>query len=205
MNEHIDTVQSLARTLNKISNVDVPELNITDNMLIEESNGSNWYEVQLDDNWWEAWCEIYDIVETEMGNANIGESNMQPEVEDRRRYDEMWAKTDWTSLRVRVYGDGDVHMLAEYTRADGRSDVMFHNHLSFETPDAIELGRMVASTELGVLMSETQSCADTLDYWKTEMTPHPISQRKWRTIREVSHPTVNDCVQSASDALESNE
>lgn len=101
------------------------------------------------------------------------------------------------------YADGDMNLLAGYPPAGSDSwDVMFEGRLSESTPDPIELGRMVASAELGHIASETKSCAETLDYWQTESAPMPFSQVLWGDVRGVGRQTVNDRVRNAADALE---
>ena len=203
MSELNSAVRQLARAVNQLSAVEVPELNRSDEMVVEESHNEDWYNVEQDDDWWDAWCKAYEIVETEMGTAEPRETNIRPTVEKHRQYDEFAAKTDYTSLVVQVYADGDMKLLAEYDRGDsGGWDVMFEGRLSQDAPDPIELGRMAASAELGHIASETESCAETLDYWQTETAPMAFSQRRWGDVRGVGRQTVNDRVGDASDALE---
>jgi len=202
MSGHTTAVRQLARAVNQLKSVTVPELDRSDEMVVKE-DGDDWYDVEQDEDWWSAWCEAYDIVETTMGTADVGQTNIRPKVEKHRQYDEIAAKTDYTSLVVQVYADGDMKILAEYDRGDSASwDVMFEGRLSQNTPDPIELGRMVASAELGHIAFETESCAETLDYWQTESTPKPFSQRQWGDVRGVGRQTVNDRVGDAADALE---
>ena len=75
---HIDAIQNLARAVIEISQVDVPELEVTDEMIIEEED-SSWYELEQDEAWWNAWCEIYDIVVEKFGSPDIPDNQIRPE------------------------------------------------------------------------------------------------------------------------------
>jgi len=194
-------VRDLAQAVHEIASVDVPELEVTDDMIMEESVGSGWIDIQQDDAWWDAWFEIYDIVERH-GGAKRGDNQMRPDVAAHRRYDEVRARTEWTSLAVKVYADGDVRMLAEYDAATGSSwHMLFDGRVTGGTPDPIELGREVASAELAVLARATESDADALDYWQTQVAPGGFNQRQWADVRDVGRQTVNDRKRSAENAL----
>lgn len=200
--EHVTAVRQLALSIDRISQVSVPELTVSDEMIVEEKNGEDWYELEEDEDWWEAWCEIHRIVEETLGSAKVSESNIRPEIPREQQYDKITAKTDWTALSVKVYADGGVKMLAEYDRGDSRSwDVLYEGWTSNEIPNLFDLGREVASAELAALASETESCADTLDYWQTTIAPNSFKQHRWARIRGVGRQTVNDRVRSASAAL----
>lgn len=202
MTDHATAVRQLARTIHQLTTVNIPELARSDEMIFEESHGDDWYDLEQDDDWWASWCEVYDIVEAVMGSANVGDTNIRPDVESHRQYDEITAKTDYTSLVVKVYADGDLGVLAEYDRGNSASwDVLFEGRLSNETPNPIDLGRAVASAELAHIASETESCAETLDYWQTKQAPQSFSQRRWGDVRGVGRQTVSDRVRSASTAM----
>lgn len=199
--DHVEAVQNLARAVVEISRVDVPELEVTDEMIIEEEHGE-WIETDRDEDWWDAWSEIYAIVDRNDG-AMVGDGQMRPGVDPHRRFDEVTRETDWTSLVVKVYASGEVDILAEFDTGSGRSwEVLFDGRVSAEKPDAIKLGRQVASAELAILASETGSCADTLDYWQTALSPNAFRQRQWGNIRGVGRQTVNDRRRSAKDTLD---
>lgn len=196
--DHREAVQDLARAVYKIAAVDVPELEITDGMVMEEMHGDNWIETQQDDNWWGAWCEIYDIVENH-GAAEIGDNQIKPGVEPHRRYDEVRAKTEWTSLSVKVYAAGDVRILAEYDNSTQSWVVLYEGRPSNNPVDPIQLGREVASSELAHLAEATGSAKVALDYWQTS---EWYRQRQWADIRGVGRQTVNDSVREAKNALD---
>jgi len=197
---HVEAIRHLAEAVVRVADVDVPELTVTDEMLIEESHGS-WYELEQDETWWSAWCDVYDAIEETMGGAQVGDSNIQPDVERHKQYDTVSGSSEWTSLSVDVYASGDIGILAEYERG-GEWTVLFEGRLSVTGPDAVELGREVASAEIAVLASKTGSCADTLDYWQTEMAPHAFRQRQWADVRGVGRQTVSDRKNSAEEHLD---
>lgn len=198
MNDRSNAVRDLAQTVLDIAAVDVPELEVTDEMVVEESNGQDWIDVEADDAWWDAWCAIYDLVE-EHGGAEIAESQMQPGVEPHRRFDKVRAETEYTSLAVSVYAQGDVKILAEYDDGTGSYAVLYEGRPSLKPPDGIEFGRAVASVELAALASQTGSAAAALDYWQTNREDGFYLQSEWANVRGVGRQTVNDRVAEVRD------
>lgn len=205
--DHIAAVRDLATAVEQLAAGDVPELTVTDDMIVEESTDRDWIDVEQDEDWWSAWVRLCDIVDETMGMVDpaAGRTNMmRPDIDPSRRRMEIGAETEYTSLSVTVYASGDLGILAEYEPADGGAyDVLFEGRLSIDSVSGVDLGRQVSAFELAVLANETGSCADTLDYWMTAM--HGLRQREWADIRGVGRQTVNDRVRSARTALESNE
>lgn len=199
--DHMAAVRDLARAIHEIATVEVPELDITDEMIVGGTSGDELIETQRDDDWWDAWCEIYDIVERH-GGAEVGNSQMRMDVEPHRRYDRIHANTDWTALTVEVYANGDVRMTAEYDAATGPSwHGLYDGRVERNPPDPIQLGREIASAELAVLARATGSDADALDYWQTQVAPGAFTQQRWADVRGVGRQTVNDRKRSAKEAL----
>jgi len=196
---HIDAIQNLARAVIEISQVDVPELEVTDEMIIEEED-SSWYELEQDEAWWNAWCEIYDIVVEKFGSPDIPDNQIRPEVEPHRQYDSVRVKNQWISLRVSVYADGHVRVLAEYNNGDDKSWAILFDSDASEA-DAIDIGREVASAEQTIIALNTGSCAETLDYWQTQLSPAKWTQRRWSDVRGVGRQTVSDRKNAAEETL----
>jgi len=200
---HAPEVRDLARAVVEIAEVDVPAAGLTDDMIVEEPTGRDWYEVEQDGEWWDAWCEIHAIVRDRVADPDISANEMRPDIEPHRRHDGLRATTDHVSLSVKVYADGHVRILAEYD--DGRPawSVLHEDHA--EAVDAIDIGREVAAAELTLLASATGSCAAALDYWQTQERPRPPQQRVWAEMRGVNRQTVSDRVAETRDILDGQE
>ena len=202
--KQIDAIQELAQTVIDVAQVDVPELEVTDEMIVEEEEPNRpWIETEQDEEWWDAWCEIHDIVVAEHGAPDIPDNRIRPDVEPHRRYDSIKVSTEWTSLVVKVYASGRVNILAEYDNgSDGSWAVLVDEDA--ETIDPLEVGRDVASAELTILTHQTQSAVETLDYWQTELSPRQWRQRKWADVRGVGNQAVSNAKTSAEAALTPN-
>jgi len=189
------SVRELAKKVYRLSQIEVPELSRSEQNIVEESDGTRYYDIEADNDWWEAWCEICDII----GDSKITFEKIRPDIDQHRQFMTIKSETRHTSLSVSVYADGDMSILAEYYRGDGSWDILFEGRHSNKNIDPIELGRRVAETELTRLACKTGSTAETLDYWQTNISPREFSQRNWASIRDVNRQTVNDRVSSASD------
>lgn len=198
--EHIEEIRSLANAVIEISNVDVPVLEVSDGMIVGEPGGRDWIDVEQDEQHWNAWCEIYNIVDDHGRSPEI-ENRLLPDVESYLRYQSVNARTEYTSLGVKVYADGHINILAEYDIGDESSmAVMFDDDAS--ELDPVEIGRTVASAELSLLVRATGSDAAALDYWQTRRSDGWYRQQSWADVRGVGRQSVNDQVRKAKDALE---
>lgn len=135
MHDRLKRIQELAEAVNQLSTVDVPERDRSDEMVVERPDGVKWFDLEGDEEWWAAWCEVRDIVESTIGLAVSGHCTMRPDVEAHRQYAGLEAKTGDTSLSVQVYADGYMRVLAEHHAEGGDSwETLFQGRLEEEKP-----------------------------------------------------------------------
>jgi hypothetical protein len=204
---HIEAVRELGRVVIELSQIDLPELQETDNMIVEETSGQTWIEVEQDDVYWNAWCDVYEVV-TGIGSEDSMDEDLSPDTPKHQRFQEVTATGSVdgervTSLNVAVYADGDMRIHAEYLPHRGGSwKTLYEGRLSVTAPDLVDIGREIASAELTYLVHETSSDADALDYWQTHRRDGWYSQSVWADIRGVGRQTVNDRKRSTEKAIE---
>lgn len=201
--DHRDAVRALARAVVEIAAVDVPELDMSEDMVVEEPNGADWIEAEQDADWWDAWVAIERTVR-ELDGATTHDSEILVERDPHRRYLAARTSGETVDLSVRCYQTGDVRILAEYLpHADASSMTVLYEERPSNTPvDPIDLGREVASAELAWLAHESGSAAAALDHWQTERSEGWYSQSQWAAVRGVGRQTVHDRVQDAQAALD---
>lgn len=205
-NDHIEAVRSLGQAVVELAEIDVPELEMADDMIVESPSGDEWIELEQDDDWWDAWCDIFAIVEEHIGGAKAGDNQIRPDIKPHQQYDNVVAKSDWTSLSVDVYATGSVRILAEYDGGDESSwNVMYDGRPEVSPPDPISIGGTVASAELAAIATEMGSAAKTLDYWQTRRTDGWYRQTEWKDVRGKSKQTVGDNVRATREQIEGDE
>jgi hypothetical protein len=116
----------------------------------------------------------------------------------------MHVRNDLMTFRIDVYAGGDVEYITEYTVNDESNlkGMLYEGFLNAGGLDHIQLGREVARAELALIVNNTESAAETLDYWQTEMEYTGWNQKSWADVRGVGRQTVNDRVRSAIDSLD---
>lgn len=232
VHDKIETVRTMAETMAKIDNVDVPvielpEVDFPDELTAEsiingeeeaskrimeeyiedkkaEINGETVEEIDIDgvNKWWDAWCEIQQII-NESFEGDVEGGNSATLDEDEQ-YDNMSVRNEFMNFSIDVYAGGDVYYIAEYA-VDIESDIWGMLYEGFSDVDGlnqIQLGREVARAELAIIINTTKSAAETVDYWQTEIDITGWNQKRWADTRGVGRQTVNDRVRGAVDSLD---
>jgi hypothetical protein len=229
--DSIEAVRTVAQAMAEIDTVDVPVIEMPDIDFPEELSSENIAdqdeetrqelmdayqdektveitEETLEDldiegvsEWWEAWCEVRDILnEAFDGDVDGGDCAT---LTDDEPHDNMSVTNESINFNIDMYAYGDVHFIAEYA-IDTESttwEMLYEGFPDADGLDQINLGREVARAELAIIISNTKSAADTIDYWQTKLDPTGWNQKSWGDIRGVSRQTVNDRVRSAVDSL----
>jgi hypothetical protein len=201
--QYANAIKDLARTVHELSHIDLPELSLTDTLLVESQEGEQYYDLQQADDWWNARAEILFVIDDILGDVTAEDDPITPSTPPNEQYHTLTTETAWTNLIVKVHVSGELHILAEYaTPGNLDSWTTLHEGRVDDFPaDPIELGREVASAELAILAAKTKSDTVTLDYWQTTLAPKKFSQQDWGSTRGVSRQTVNDQVHAAKNAL----
>lgn len=226
----IETVRTMAETMAKIDDVDVPfielpEVDFPEELTAEniingeeenskrimreyiedkkvEINGETVEEIDIEgvNKWWDAWCEIREIIEgTFEGDVEANSATL----DEDEQYDNMSVRNEFMNFSIDVYASGDVYYVAEYA-VDIESNVWGMLYEGFSDVDGlnqIQLGREVARAELAIIINTTESAAETVDYWQTKIDITGWNQKAWADVRGVGRQTVNDRVRSAVDSL----
>lgn len=227
VHNQIESVRAMAEAIKQICSVKFPWLEIP-----LEKRGSNpaahdkhsevtiknstldVVDVDGIDAWWSAWCEVRNILNN-VSEANV-EGGRDATLGPIDLYARMRLDDEWIRLTVDIYSTGEKHIIAEYTTSES-GGMLYDGHTIASVPDEsdlepdlldeIELGRAVAEAEQRILIEVTESAAETIDYWHTEVSPDSIgfsttSQSKWADVRGVGRQTVNDRVRSTSDKID---
>jgi hypothetical protein len=200
---HANAVKDLARTVHELSHIDIPELSLTDDLLVEPQDESQYYDLQQSDDWWDTRARILFVIDDILGHVTTEDNPIPPSTPPNEQYHKLTTTTEWTNLTVKVHVSGELHILAEYA-TPGNLDswtTLHQGRVDNYPADPIELGREVASAELAILAAKTKSDTVTLDYWQTTLAPNNFSQQDWGRTRGVSRQTINDQVHAAKNAL----
>jgi hypothetical protein len=212
--DKIESVNAMAKAMRQIKCIEIPVIEVPSEELGGGAMRDKKYSevtfkdstidtIGIDgaDDWWNTWCEIRGIINDSF-DENVGESGRSATLGPVDLYASMRVSTDHISLGVDVYSGHDVHFVAEYASGE---DFTSSGGMLYEGwgdgLDEIELGRAVAGAEQEIIAHATESAAETIDYWQTELSPN-MSQSRWADTRNVGRQTVNDRVQSARDVLD---
>lgn len=231
----IDTVRTMAETIVRIANIDVPRIHTPEVDFPEEMSPENMAEniangevenlkqvmdehveettVEITEEtvedldiegageWWDAWCEIRGIIDEAFEDDVEGGDSVT--LTDHEQFDTLDVRNESMTFRVDVYASGEVEYITEYTVDEeaNLSAMLYEGSLDADGLDHIRLGREVARAELALIINTTNSAAETLDYWQSEMGYTGWSQKAWADARGVGRQTVNDRVRSAAESL----
>lgn len=202
----IEDVHTMAEAMRQLKSVDVPPIDTSDEGEITFSEATiDDIDIDRANDWWGSWCEIRDIV-NENFDTGVGKSGESATLTLGRNWGTMRIETDHIKFEVNLYGSSSIYVIAQYALSENFSDTgrEIYSRPTDEI-DEVELGRSVAAAEQEILAYATESAAETLDYWHTELDPHmyvSTSQTSWAEIRGVGRQTVSDRVRSAKESFE---
>lgn len=202
----IELLRELADGVFKIADVDIPHLELEENIADMKPEERYWQDWDEDIGWVEACFEIKGILSNMDGNVSFNEKIEREPVEpgeDNYWYVEFSNRNDFAVLECEITSWGDNILIAEYDSVTG-SGILWEGMVEGAPPRIAEVMLSVASEELAYLTGLTGSCKVALDYWQSELSPREIAQNDWAEIRGVGRQTVNDSVRIVKNKIDDN-
>jgi hypothetical protein len=189
---HIEQVENIGRAIVELSTVDFPISTVDEAVLNEAENIIETLRYH-DEEWAAAWDQTHQIMEQYNSHVSI-------DIHEQDRFMiDLTTETDHTILSVTVKPrQGKCNLFAEYE--NGRGWDVFYEGTSSNV-DVLDIGRKVASTQLTLIASTTESPAQVLDLWQTKLSPRRWTQSHWGDTRGVGRQSVCNQVREAKEKL----